>query len=163
MRAYVFPEEILMWKRIAVVGVLAGIVISLGAVLASGILSDRPEDQALQGINQELGIIRDQVESLGAQAAARVTITCYNSEAAQTDSTPHTTAVMTKCRPGVVAVSRDLLEQGWTFGRQVWIEGHGVYTIEDVMAKKKARQIGIWQPDKKRRYRQDNVLAVVLK
>jgi 3D (Asp-Asp-Asp) domain-containing protein len=34
---------------------------------------------------------------------------------------------------GTVAVSRDLFQQGWVFGRQIYIEGHGVYTIQDLM------------------------------
>ena len=32
-----------------------------------------------------------------------------------------------------MAVSRDLFENGWTFGRSVYIAGFGVFVIEDLM------------------------------
>jgi 3D (Asp-Asp-Asp) domain-containing protein len=163
MRGYVFPEELRWWKRMAAVGILAGVIASLGAVVVFVTLKDRPEDQAIRDIGQQLGLIQDQVTHLSDRRTARVTVTCYNSRINQTDSTPRITAINTSCREGTVAVSRDLLEQGWTFGRKVWIEGHGVFVIEDVMAKSKARQLDIWQPGKARIFRQDNVLAVVLR
>lgn len=94
--------------------------------------------------------------------AARVRLTCYMSEERQTDSTPWTTAINTACRPGIVAVSRDLLEEGWGFGRRVWIEGHGVYVIEDVMNARWKKSIDIWVPIGSRPFKHDAVLAVLV-
>lgn len=100
--------------------------------------------------------------SAEARSSARVRLTCYMSEVKQTDSTPWTTAINTKCRPGIVAVSRDLLEAGWAFGKRVWIEGHGVYVIEDVMNARWQKSIDIWVPQGSRPFRHDSVLAVLV-
>lgn len=60
-------------------------------------------------------------------------ITAYSPSIDQTDSTPHITAFQTRVKAGGVAVSRDLFQQGWTFGKRVYIEGEGVFVINDLM------------------------------
>ncbi|WP_309573116.1 hypothetical protein, partial [Deinococcus sp.] len=52
---------------------------------------------------------------------AIVRATAYNSVPGQTDSTPFVTATGTRTRPGVVALSRDLLRQ-FPYGTKVMIE-----------------------------------------
>ena len=37
---------------------------------------------------------------------------------------PTTTASMVKVRPGIIAVSRDLFDQGWVFGKKVFSTAH---------------------------------------
>lgn len=157
-------------RRINVVNL--GILVCLIAITASlAVHASRIEwfkpaagDDILQVRISELEsqILEIQTRELQGAVSARVRVTCYQSEERQTDSTPWTTAINTKCRPGIVAVSRDLLEAGWSFGRQVWIEGYGVYTIEDVMNARLVRSIDIWVPIDARPFAQDNVLAVLV-
>ncbi len=73
-----------------------------------------------------------------------VTLTAYTARSSECDETPHVTAMMVKPRPGrTIAVSRDLFDDGWTFGRSVYIAGLGVYVIEDLMHKRHTRRIDI--------------------
>ncbi|MCD0165202.1 MULTISPECIES: 3D domain-containing protein [unclassified Deinococcus] len=87
----------------------------------------------------------------GKTAIARST--AYNSVPGQTDSTPFITATGTRTRPGVVALSRDLLRT-FPYGTKVMIEDlSGKYTnmlkgrvfiVEDTMAARKTNSVDIW-------------------
>ncbi|GGR55326.1 hypothetical protein GCM10008959_16170 [Deinococcus seoulensis] len=87
----------------------------------------------------------------GQSAVARST--AYNSVPGQTDSTPFITATGTRTRPGVVALSRDLLRT-FPYGTKVMIEDlSGKYTnmlkgrvfvVEDTMAARKTNSVDIW-------------------
>lgn len=57
------------------------------------------------------------------------------------------TAIGTPIRPGIVAVSRDLLRTGWDFGDKVHIKGLGVFIIEDTMHQRFRRTIDVAVPD----------------
>lgn len=75
---------------------------------------------------------------------ALVTVTAYNAEASQTDSDPDIAASMRRVRPGTIAVSRDLFDKGWVFGRKVRIEGLGIFEINDLMAARHDKAIDIF-------------------
>lgn len=77
-----------------------------------------------------------------------VTITAYTPSVNECDSDPQHTAIMTKPKPGTIAISRDLLEAGWTFGKRVWIKNHGVFVINDLMNKRYKNRIDIVMFDK---------------
>ncbi len=85
----------------------------------------------------------------GRSAVARAT--AYNSLSGQTDSTPHITATGTRTRPGVVALSRDLL-RSFPYGSRVTMQdlsgrynfGNRVFIVEDTMAARKTGSIDIW-------------------
>lgn len=87
----------------------------------------------------------------GKTAIARAT--AYNSLAAQTDSTPFITATGTRTRPGVVALSRDLLRL-FPYGTKMMIEDLSgrynnllagrVFVVEDTMAARKTGSLDIW-------------------
>ena len=73
-----------------------------------------------------------------------VTLTAYTAHSRECDETPDVTAMMVKPRPGrTIAVSRDLFNEGWTFGRSVYIAGLGVYVIEDLMHARHIQRIDI--------------------
>lgn len=72
-----------------------------------------------------------------------VTVTAYTPTPEECDDDPMITAFMTKVRPGIIAVSRDLFEEGWVKGETVYIKGFGVFTIEDLMNKRFTRSIDI--------------------
>lgn len=77
------------------------------------------------------------------------TITAYT-PAPQENSgrgTRSSTAIGTPIRPGIVAVSRDLLRSGWDFGDRVHIKGLGVFTIEDTMHHRFRRTIDVAVPN----------------
>ena len=61
---------------------------------------------------------------------------------------PDITAAMIKVKPGIVAVSRDLFESGWVFGKKVYIDGLGIFTIGDLMNKRWVKRIDILMFDK---------------
>jgi len=73
-----------------------------------------------------------------------VTVTAYTARVAECDADPDNTAMMTKPVPGrTVAVPRDLFDDGWTFGRSVYIAGFGVFVIEDLMAARHTEAIDV--------------------
>lgn len=79
----------------------------------------------------------------------RVTVTGYSSTPEQTDSTPFITASNTRVRPGIVALSRDLLREftpGAPFGFGDWIELRGVgrFRVEDTMSPRFTKRVDIW-------------------
>lgn len=78
-----------------------------------------------------------------------VTVTAYNADPNQTDSSPTITAFNTKVKAGGIAVSRDLFRNGWTAGKKVYIEGLGVFLINDLMHPRKKSQIDIFLYKKK--------------
>jgi 3D (Asp-Asp-Asp) domain-containing protein len=146
-----------------IMAIIVALMLALLATQAIRVLTPAQDDPELREIRLQLDRIQCDVEGLRARYADRVTVTSYSSERRQTDSTPHITAINTRVRPGTEAVSRDLLERGWAFGRKVWIEGMGVYTIEDVMHPRKTRQIDVWRPMDAGKFRHECVLAVVIR
>jgi 3D (Asp-Asp-Asp) domain-containing protein len=73
-----------------------------------------------------------------------VTLTAYTARSRECDGDPDNTAMMIRPRPGrTIAVSRDLFNDGWTFGRSVYISGLGVFVIEDLMHRRHTQRIDI--------------------
>jgi len=78
-----------------------------------------------------------------------ITVTGYSSTVDQTDDSPFTTAMNTTVRPGIIALSRDLLRPftpgaPFRFGDIVELEGVGVFTVEDTMNPRYAKRADIW-------------------
>jgi 3D (Asp-Asp-Asp) domain-containing protein len=78
-----------------------------------------------------------------------VTVTGYSSTPDQTDSTPFVTASNRRVRPGIVALSRDLLREytpgaPFSFGDKVELKGVGVFTVEDTMHSRFEKRVDIW-------------------
>ncbi len=85
-----------------------------------------------------------------AQGASRtVKATAYNSEVGQTDNSPFITATGTRVRPGVIALSRDLLRI-FPYGSRVTLQDKAgllngrVFIVEDTMNVRMANTIDIW-------------------
>jgi len=76
-----------------------------------------------------------------------LTLTAYSPTVDECGPDPFTTASMVKVRPGIVAVSRDLFDQGWVFGKKVYVKGHGVFEIADLMSKRYTKRMDIFVPD----------------
>ena len=82
---------------------------------------------------------------------ARLVATGYSSTVRETDDTPFVTASNTRTRPGIVALSRDLLRRynpraPFSFGDVVHISGLGDFIVEDSMHWRWRRRIDIWFP-----------------
>ena len=78
-----------------------------------------------------------------------LTVTAYTPSTDECDMDPNITASMQKVRPGTVAVSRDLFNQGWVFGKKIYIEGYGIFEITDLMNKRWIERIDIVMFSKK--------------
>lgn len=75
-------------------------------------------------------------------------VTAYTADSTETDATPFITASNTRVREGIVAVSQDLFAKGWVFGKKIYIVNQGVYTIEDLLHKRKRNQLDIFMNNK---------------
>ncbi|MDC0336448.1 3D domain-containing protein [Pseudodesulfovibrio sp.] len=93
-----------------------------------------------------------------------VTVTAYNPTTDQCDDDPLIAASMRKVRLGTIAVSRDLFDQGWVFGRKVRIEGLGIFEVNDLMNKRFTQRIDIfmWDEDQARQFGKKNIKAALL-
>ncbi len=93
-----------------------------------------------------------------------VTVTAYNPTTSQCDDDPLIAASMRKVRSGTIAVSRDLFDQGWVFGRKVRIEGYGIFEINDLMNKRFTQRIDIfmWDEGQARQFGKKNIKAALL-
>jgi 3D (Asp-Asp-Asp) domain-containing protein len=80
----------------------------------------------------------------------KVTVTAYNPTEDQCDEDPYVAASMRRVRSGTIAVSRDLFQQGWVFGRKVRIKGMGIFEINDLMNKRFSNRIDVFMWDRDR-------------
>jgi 3D (Asp-Asp-Asp) domain-containing protein len=94
----------------------------------------------------------------------QVTATAYTPTTEECDEDPHVAASMRKVKPGTIAVSRDLFDEGWVFGRKVRIEGLGIYEINDLMNAKYEERIDVfmWSRANARRFGKRQVKASLL-
>ncbi len=105
-------------------------------------------------VNADIRVMAEQIQSLRAEIVGQdvrvVTVTAYTASRDETNSDPGNTAIMQKPVPGwTIAVSRDLLSDGWAFGDKVWIEGAGLFQIADVMNSRWTRRIDVLVGTKK--------------
>jgi len=90
----------------------------------------------------------------GGEVRLKVIATGYSSSPFETDDTPFITAANTQTRPGVLALSRDLLrpytpDAPFSFGDKVMLEGLGEFIIEDSMNRRWRRHVDIWFPSRR--------------
>ncbi len=78
---------------------------------------------------------------------ATVTVTAYNATPEQCDADPGIAASMRPVKAGTIAVSRDLFDKGWVFGKKVRLEGLGIFEINDLMAARHSKAIDIFLAD----------------
>ncbi|XPV76370.1 MAG: 3D domain-containing protein [Desulfovibrio sp.] len=77
-----------------------------------------------------------------------VVVTAYNAEEDQCDADPFIAASLRRVRPGTIAVSRDLFDAGWVFGKKVRIDGIGIFEINDLMNARYEKRIDIFMWDR---------------
>jgi 3D (Asp-Asp-Asp) domain-containing protein len=121
----------------------------------TGLVEGRPvaEVASLQGSLQRYYRQREagewDGELSGREVAVTVTVTGYTSRPEETDDSPFITAANTQTRPGVIALSRDLLRRytpdaPFTFGDVIHISGVGDFVVEDSMNSRWRQRADIW-------------------
>jgi 3D (Asp-Asp-Asp) domain-containing protein len=83
----------------------------------------------------------------------KVLATGYTSSVEETDNTPFVTAANTASRPGVIAVSQNLLREytpgaPFSFGDRVKIYGLGDFIVEDCMNPRWTNRVDVWFADR---------------
>lgn len=73
-----------------------------------------------------------------------VEVSAYTASKEECDADPHIAASIQPPRPGTVAVSRDLFDMGWTFGKRVYLKGLGPYVINDVMNQRYQMRVDVF-------------------
>jgi len=117
------------------------------------VVSASRQRETLREHTERLLELERRVRTLEAVDYGTFTVTAYSPDAQQCDNTPFTNAMNCRVRAGQVAVSRDLFRNGWTFGKRVYIEGHGMYVIADLMNKRHKGAIDIFMYEKDRALR----------
>jgi 3D (Asp-Asp-Asp) domain-containing protein len=101
----------------------------------------------LSELRDEIQANKDEIDQLRAAHQTydvqKVTVTAYTPAKRETNSNPGHTAVLWHPKPGMIAVSRDLLRKGWAFGSKVYIEGLGVFFVGDLMNKRHKGRIDV--------------------
>ena len=117
--------------------------------------------EARKGMVEEVRLLQ---KALTNSPVRTVTVTAYNPTTDQCDDDPLIAASMRKVRQGTIAVSRDLFDQGWVFGRKVRIEGLGIFEINDLMNKRFTQRIDIfmWDETEARQFGKKNIRAALL-
>ncbi|MBG0791515.1 MAG: 3D domain-containing protein [Desulfovibrionaceae bacterium] len=117
--------------------------------------------EARKGLVEEARLLQ---KAMNMPPVRTVTVTAYNPTTDQCDSDPLIAASMRKVRSGTIAVSRDLFDQGWVFGRKVRIEGYGIFEINDLMNKRFTQRIDIfmWDETQAKQFGAKNVRAALL-
>ncbi|MBN1106375.1 MAG: 3D domain-containing protein [Deltaproteobacteria bacterium] len=78
-----------------------------------------------------------------------VEVSAYSACEAECDADPRIAASTRPPRPGTVAVSRDLFNMGWTFGKRVYLKGLGPYIINDVMNQRYQMRVDVFMDHKR--------------
>ncbi|WP_419785935.1 3D domain-containing protein [Pseudodesulfovibrio sp.] len=117
--------------------------------------------EARKGMIEEVRLLQ---KALTNSPVRTVTVTAYNPTTDQCDADPLIAASNRRVRQGTIAVSRDLFDQGWVFGRKVRIEGLGIFEINDLMNKRFTKRIDIfmWDETKAREFGKKNIRAALL-
>lgn len=90
-------------------------------------------------------------------ASQVVRATAYSSDVGQTDSSPFVTATGSRVRPGVIALSRDLLRT-FPYGSRVTLQDSAgilngrVFIVEDTMNARLRNTIDVWMGSRSQAY-----------
>ena len=141
----------LLWAVIAVLSAVVVIKDNRIDTLKHQLVLSEEKAEARKQLVEEARLLE---RELGNPRVRKVTVTAYNPTSDQCDDDPMVAASMRKVRPGTIAVSRDLFDQGWVFGRKVRIEGLGIFEINDLMNKRFSKRVDVfmWDEDQARAF-----------
>ena len=124
-----------MTRRVESICLLFIGVLLLAVIGFQGMEARRIEEKIVETIVEENKVV-EVIENKN--IARMVEMTAYSGKHGTI------TASNTKVRPGIVAVSRDLFDQGYVFGKKVYIHGLGIYEIADLMNKRFINRIDVF-------------------
>ena len=146
--------------KAAVLGGLLFVMLPVSLLISDGsrslrltqdLVDGRPADEvaSLREPLERYYRVREQGLTVGREVAVSVSVSAYTSRMCETDDTPFITAANTSTRPGVLALSRDLLKRytpgaPFDFGDVVHINGMGDFVVEDSMAGRWQHRADIW-------------------
>jgi 3D (Asp-Asp-Asp) domain-containing protein len=134
---------------------------------------ERSLQQTLAEISSWLETARVNMESLeqavstqpvGYSPVRELEVTAYTPRVEECNEDPLVAASMRRVRLGTVAVSRDLFEQGWVFGKKVYIQGHGIFEINDLMNRRieNGMDIFMWELEQAREFGRQQLRVALL-
>jgi 3D (Asp-Asp-Asp) domain-containing protein len=93
-----------------------------------------------------------------------VVVSAYTPRKIECDDDPYITASGLRVREGCVAVSRNLFWEGWTYGKKIYIDQIGIFTITDVMNERWTDRIDVfmWSLDRAKLFGVKKDIKVVL-
>lgn len=139
---------------------LLGVALTFGLVFMS--LEVEAKDRQIEELKRGLELAEMRIKTtettlevaqalhekvLQSRSVQSLTVTAYNPTEAQCDEDPFTAASMRRVKPGTVAVSRDLFDQGWVFGKKIRIEGLGIFEINDLMNSRYSKCVDVFMTD----------------
>jgi 3D (Asp-Asp-Asp) domain-containing protein len=113
--------------------------------------NENDKNYKIDKLTKEDHIINDLLNNMNSESLSffklkrkDITATAYNNVVAQCDDTPNICAWNDKIRPGIIAVSRNLISEGLGRNKKVYVEGIGVLTVLDKMNKRYQNRIDIF-------------------
>jgi len=137
------------------------IILGLSIVLIGNNLNSYTNDRKYQQLFNRVTALETKLMYTNVKAR----VTAYSPTIDETDSTPYETASLLRPEPWTIAVSRDLFNNGWTYGKYVYINDIGRFKILDCMNKKATMSVDIFLSTKKQAQRfgvKDNVSVALL-
>jgi len=144
--------------------VMIASLVGFAAYNGTRLETSRHYEARIATLSEERQELTRQVAELRNRWVKEVTVTAYSPTVAECGPNPRTTASMGKARPGIVAVSRDLFDEGWVFGKKVYVKGHGIFEIADLMSSRYTQRMDIFFPDtdKARQFGKKQVTVALL-
>lgn len=86
---------------------------------------------------------REEALDLSQNLTRVLAVSAYTPTERECDRDPFITASMRPPKEGTVAVSQDLFNQGWVFGKKVRLKGVGIFEINDLMSERYTNRVDI--------------------
>jgi 3D (Asp-Asp-Asp) domain-containing protein len=138
-----------VWLLISVWGIIVSMIILFQAhLLSTFTLSVSNFNSTIEELNNEITFLKARIEHMHdmykIKQVKTLTVTAYSPTKRETDSDPYINASMQPVREGTIAVSRDLFDEGWVFGKKVYVKNYGIFEIADLMNERYTDRIDIF-------------------
>lgn len=126
------------------IGVIGTLILILGYLVIRAATAGKKN----QYLDSRVQYLEQRMDELEQQAQTRhCTVTAYSPTKRECDDTPWVAASGKRPKVGTVAVSRDLFYSGWPFGSRIYIEGLGIYRVNDLMHERWENRIDVFMPN----------------
>lgn len=139
------------------ISILTVVTVVMSIVITSRIVNLNKADEELalliKGMDEEVIFLKERMKEVEDEMLLEdvksVNVTAYTLNKKECGEDFTITASMEKAKPGMVAVSRDLFDDGWTFGKRIYISGVGIFTVGDLIKDTHKNKIDVLMFDKK--------------